>query len=557
MCDYDSIPVVSQPINLKTRLFRHQLACIHRMEKLEREQTIEHAGHIKETRLGVNSDPTGYGKTLSMIGLICRDRMDWEMDVPFVQENVTMEAAGLVRNREIARYDRLPATLILASPSIIQQWGEEFSPTGLKVQVVASKYDLDKVDVIKADVVLVSVPMFNSLIISYSRYAWKRFIFDEPGHVRVSGMKELVAGFYWFVTATPEAITTKHRNCRGSFMRRIIGDGWAKFDEQFCGMILRNDLNFVKASFDMPPTYHRNHICCQPVLQTVAGIIGGSVSNMIAAGDIEAAINALGGKKTKNIVELVRQEKVEELTRITADIHIHQDIKRNDRKLVEAQKKHDRVTKQLVDLDRRTRAMLQDNCTICVDKLAKPVLEPNCQNLFCGQCLLTWLRKHTRCPLCRVNISPTDLVYLEEQTTDTPETSLSVTRNCTKALTQVETVNKIIRGNKAGKFLVFSAYDATFDPICRFLQEEGISYTQLRGTRKAYQQGIEDYKYGDIQVIFLNSNFNGAGLNLQETTDIILYHEMPVSTENQIVGRANRIGRTQPLQVHHLQIDNI
>ena len=103
MCDYNTIPTVIQPYNLKIKLFKHQLASIYKMETLEREQMIECGINIKETRLGVNADHTGYGKTLSMIGLICRDSMIWDLDVPFVQETITTESAGLIRNREINR----------------------------------------------------------------------------------------------------------------------------------------------------------------------------------------------------------------------------------------------------------------------------------------------------------------------------------------------------------------------------------------------------------------------------------------------------------------------
>jgi len=42
---------------------------------------------------------------------------------------------------------------------------------------------------------------------------------------------------------------------------------------------------------------------------------------------------------------------------------------------------------------------------------------------------------------------------------------------------------------------------------------------------------------------------------LQEATDIILYHEMSKNTQNQIIGRANRIGRLVSLNVHHLELD--
>ncbi len=65
---------------------------------------------------------------------------------------------------------------------------------------------------------------------------------------------------------------------------------------------------------------------------------------------------------------------------------------------------------------------------------------------------------------------------------------------------------------------------------------------------------IKEFKSGKTRVIFLNSRNNGAGINLQECTDIILYHQMETSTTTQILGRANRIGRTDELNVHHLQI---
>jgi SNF2 family DNA or RNA helicase len=553
MDDYDIIQTVTQPDNLKVQLFKHQLATIYSMETLEREKLVEYEHGVKETRLGVNADATGYGKTLSMIGLIVRDKMEWDIETPFVQETVTTEAAGLVRNREITRYDRLSTTLILVSSSIVSQWEKEFSHTDLRVAVVATRNDVDFVKVEEYDVVIVTISMFNNLAMSYARYAWKRFIFDEPGHVRVSGMKELNAGFYWFVTATPEAITVKHRNCRGSFMKKIIGDGWLKFEEQFEGMILRNNLEFVQASFDMPQTIHYYHKCYQPVLQAVSGMVNNTIHTMIAAGNIEGAISALGGKKTKNIVELVMQEKLEEQAKVEADIHIYSMIKKDEKNLENALKQKESIDKQIEELNLRFKNMLTEKCSICMEKLKEPVMEPACQNVFCGECLLTWLQKADNCPLCRKEINTCNLIYLSLSENNKKDYNSENTKR--KNQTQLEKVSDIIQNTKNGKFLIFSAYDATFDPICKLLKEQKISFTQVKGTRQARQKSIDDFKFGTTQVIFLNSDFNGAGINLQEATDIILYHEMSVSTQNQIIGRANRIGRVKSLQVHHLQVD--
>ena len=87
------------------------------------------------------------------------------------------------------------------------------------------------------------------------------------------------------------------------------------------------------------------------------------------------------------------------------------------------------------------------------------------------------------------------------------------------------------------------------------LDTNKISFTLVKGSWQTRQGSIDSFKNGDIQVIFLNSKFNAAGINLQESTDIILYHTMDLSTQQQIIGRANRIGRTKPLNVHHILVD--
>ena len=555
---FSSVRMIPQPKQLMIKLFPHQLASIYRMERLEREQKVERDIFPEEsrttsiqieTRLGINADPTGYGKTLSMIGLIVRDKMSWDMDVPYTYEQIRTESAGLIRTRTTNRYIKLPATLILVSPSILFQWENELARTQLKIDKVTSKKEVDSVDAMDCDVVLVTTSMFNYLIRSYSQYAWKRLIFDEPGHARVPGMKSICAGFYWFVTATPNAISVKHRNCRGSFMKEIIGDNWCDFDVQYRQMIIRNDEDFVKSSFSIPDSEHFYYQCFQPLSNTVAGLVHPTITTMIEAGNIEGAITALGGKKTENIIELVRKKKLEELEEILHKIRVYT-IRKNTEQIDIWTKRQIRLQTQLSELEIRFNTMLEGVCFICHEELKNAILDPACQNLFCGKCLLNWLKYKNTCPLCRAKISLNDLVYVN---TDKKSKDL-IEYKRELPYTKVDKIAHLIKGNKHGKFLIFSTYDATFELICRVLSENKISYALMKGSTKTRQKNIDSFKKGMIQVIFLNSNFNGAGINLQETTDLILYHRMNQSTRNQIIGRAERIGRIQPLRVHHLQV---
>ena len=56
----------------------------------------------------------------------------------------------------------------------------------------------------------------------------------------------------------------------------------------------------------------------------------------------------------------------------------------------------------------------------------------------------------------------------------------------------------------------------------------------------------------DLRHIRSPFRFNGAGINLEMATDIILYHEMPLAIREQVIGRALRIGRKEDLTVHNL-----
>ena len=80
-------PIVPQPENFSRSLFDHQKTSIYEMEEFERERTVNiNSVYNLETNFGIQADPTGYGKTASMVGLIVRDSMSWDLDTPQVIE---------------------------------------------------------------------------------------------------------------------------------------------------------------------------------------------------------------------------------------------------------------------------------------------------------------------------------------------------------------------------------------------------------------------------------------------------------------------------------------
>ena len=104
--------------------------------------------------------------------------------------------------------------------------------------------------------------------------------------------------------------------------------------------------------------------------------------------------------------------------------------------------------------------------------------------------------------------------------------------------------------------LVFSEYDNSFNEITNELTVNNINFTKLQGSSGRIQNIITKFSNNEIKVLLLNAKFFGAGLNLQMTSDIILFHRMAADLENQIIGRGQRMGRTSPLNIHYLCYEN-
>ena len=74
--------------------------------------------------------------------------------------------------------------------------------------------------------------------------------------------------------------------------------------------------------------------------------------------------------------------------------------------------------------------------------------------------------------------------------------------------------------------------------IHKYLQDNNIYFEYLEGNEKKIEKVISGYKYGDCNILLINSLAYGAGLNLENTTDIILFHHS--DRKEQFIGRAQK-----------------
>lgn len=114
-----------------------------------------------------------------------------------------------------------------------------------------------------------------------------------------------------------------------------------------------------------------------------------------------------------------------------------------------------------------------------------------------------------------------------------------------------------ISENKKRKYIIFSDFYNTFRGVKDLLDKKEMKYMELDGGKiESIDKSVKEYREGDTQILLSNSTFFGCGLNMEFTTDIIFMHKMEKGIEKQVIGRAQRPGRTNRLKIHYIYYNN-
>ena len=114
--------------------------------------------------------------------------------------------------------------------------------------------------------------------------------------------------------------------------------------------------------------------------------------------------------------------------------------------------------------------------------------------------------------------------------------------------------------NPRFKMLIFSEYNSSFYKIKDILEEYNINHSEVVGTTNTINKTIrlyKDYESQDkIDVLLLNAKYCANGINLENSTDIVLFHSMDKDTNTQVIGRGQRPGRDCELNIWKLYYQN-
>jgi len=471
------------------------------MRQLEQKEIIENDSKYIKYTFGFLSDKPGYGKTLSIIGLISLDDRDNTKDEYAInkekQGNKYMIYYTLVKTKKVG------TSLVVIRPEQFAEWETELKKTNLSYFTAVKQVDID---IENYDIILCSSKLFNYFCTLWSNIQWKRVVFDDPMSLTLKKQSSIpFSDFYWFMTPSPYDLLSK--KCPSIFEPMFYSIDY----DLLKNVIVKNNDDYVHDSFSMPKTTHIIHYYTHNIANALKGLVSNCVMELIHSGNYETAMEYINSNK---------QEKYDNLLSL---------LKNKNESM------YDTVVKRLCD----------SVCPICADCIHSPVLFTCCYNVYCDKCITEWIHIKKSCPMCRESIDVTKVVSV----LDKHERSTRVQNN---AKTREELFKNIVCGRK--KTVVFCNYEESFRVIKKILDYEGIPYGVLNAKPELRRKIIDSYVNGDLPVILLKSMYNGYGINLEKTTDIILYHDMNDYTRIQAIGRANSIGRTRELNVHYLKM---
>jgi hypothetical protein len=605
-------PNATQPDNITIQLKEHQLKMLNKCLELEnRTISIEyydyynycddynHDPKLIDTKMGIIGDKVGSGKSFVVLSLIAKDftkKYDTECHTFNKLFKVSISLDGnLYKNTNI----------LVVPHNVFIQWKkyiEDF--TTIEAEFIRCNKNHNSIKFDKK-LILVSSTQYNEFatICNNKKYHFSRVFFDEADSIVITNCKEIKASFYWFITSSinnllkPKGEKTYAAGI-SRWQGRYVANGRDVFPEPISiipgiksnGFIkntfmalkdiiykkhifLKNSDELIDESFKLPYYFIFKIICKNSnLLNVLNNLVSDDVQRMICAGDIEGAIKSMNIETTDetNLIKIIANSLYNDIENKKIDLDAT--LKKNYK---DKQRQQDAITKIYKDIDElqskidniydRIKESNMDPITLC--EIENKTIIKCCMQVFDFESITIYITttNNPLCPMCRTPITKESLTILdneqnyeeEEEETKEEENKEYVYEDNDKLSNLTYILENKIAQN--ARLIIFSEHDCTYNNLVPILEKKKIICKFLKGQATSINKTIEWYKEAttnEMKVLFLNAKFCGAGVNLENTTDMIIFHKMNEELTIQLIGRGQRFGRTDSLNVYQLHYED-
>ena len=531
-------------------------------------------GEAFRFRTAVLADHPGSGKSMTLLALI-------------LQRN-SEEVEGATR-----------ASLVIVPHGAMDKWNQriqDFCPT-LRVREIrkantksalhATTTNLvSQLQSNSLDAVLLTSTVFNRVnrIIGKS-ICWRRVIYYDVQAMSLSNFQEPLASFHWFVCNTWPHILLAPQSNNVHTTSMTKADPIASHRAPHSG---HHNTSTSPQKYHSLPSYMRHKlISSQPINRLALSVVktndafvmrsmslGGPWMNRvyIVQCTMPETINNLQDAGHRVLMEHVRAGDMEYVLRFVKQADTESGV-------LAALRSAASVSSQRIGPGH-----MDVMCSICHEEQVRyKAVSPCCAHVYCLKCITLWLTcAHTikksdgdqvgnnhyhqslsdltkrDCPICKQALSldslhvivpeaePADLHHYHDHHLNQNHTASRTSSSNSKE----RNLSIILRGRQRGsKTLILSDAEYLFtstQSLLRFIKEE---YVLLSGTYRDLTD-IAAFSKGDVSVMLAHPKAILTNCeNLSMVTDVILMHRMDDSTQQRVLERINRCGRTSDLAV--------
>jgi len=585
-------PKADQP-NSNIKLYSHQLSLLYKCIDYENNnQYLSNYNSLSlfknildyfKTNIGIIADKVGSGKSYVLLSLILVNNI-------INRNNVVVKSSAL---NNIAYYfndikNTIKTSVLVIPHNLCNQWeyyintfNNKFKYAILNKQKILNIIENKNIE--SYDIIVVTSTFYNKLsnLLMKLNLKVQRLIFDEVDSLNIPGCLQIEANFTWFITSSygnllyPRGYTKYDINnnryiwCaygirNSGFLKNLFLDISINMPQELNKIIiLKNNDKYIDLSLNIPNIFYQIIKCKTPyTINILNGIVDINIINNLNAGDIEAAMSFISNKNKgteDNIISLLINKYNRQILNLQLRYNLTNDFiyeNENDKELERVN-----ILKQINDLNHKIKLIEEritnnDICAICYDMIDNKTIIDCCQNSFCFKCIHIWLKNKPICPMCKETIS-NDKVFVVDSTSNNLEEENINEDEFNEKFDKLKNLEILLNKKKENaKILIFSSYDHSLNNMTSILDKLNINYDYIKGNGDQVNSIIKKYKSNTLDVLLVNSNNYGTGLNLENTTDIIMFHKMNTQLEKQIIGRAQRLGRIIPLNVYYLLHDN-
>jgi hypothetical protein len=563
-----------QPETINIQLKQHQLKMLNKCLELENKK-IKINNSIIKSSIGVIADPVGSGKSYVILGLFSNPYIKNKKKELLYRSNLF----SLYNNIE-NEYIYKNINILIIPHNIFHQWKEYIKNTTLQVKYIKIKKDLEKIKFDNENLILVSSSIYNQFatLVNNNKYKFSRVVYDEADSIKIPACKEIKANFYWFVTSSVQNLlmpngTYFFRQYDSNIITGINHTGFIKntfiklynsVEHYYVKYIyLKNSDELIKESLLIPDPIIYKIICKNPkILNILNNIISNQIQRMINAGDIQNALKEIDIQRSneQNLIKLVANDIINELENKKIDLEsiqkkYYKDINKKNKDIEEINKEIKLLEDKINDINNRLNNNNIDPITY--EEIKNKVIINCCKQSFDFESITIYITQinNPKCPMCRTNITKENLIIIDNNYLEDKEYIIEEKNYNKEQQLDLILLNKI---KEDSRIIIFSEYNNTFEIIKTLLNKNKLEYKEVKGSADVIKNILSWYKDSEKskKILLLNAKYYGSGLNLENTTDIILYHKMDKELEKQVIGRAQRFGRTSSLNIWELLYEN-